>query len=101
MVIGLKHGAITAQDKAAKEHTHQVVRDFNGRFKARNQSLVCKELLDCDISTAAGFEEAKQKGLLTSLCPKFVTRPQRHPEPRPPAEIPSPPTTPKNHRYKG
>ena len=72
MVIGLKHGAITGQDKAAKEHTYQVVRDFNDRFKARNQSLTCKELLKCDISTPVGFDEAKQKGLLTTICPKMV-----------------------------
>jgi len=72
MVIGLKHGAVTAQDRAAKEHTYQVVRDFNDRFKARNKSLICKELLNCDISTPEGFEEAKQKGLLTTVCPKMV-----------------------------
>ena len=72
MVIGMKHGATTAQDKAAKEHTYLVIREFNERFKARNQSLICKDLLNCDISTPAGFEEAKQKGLLTTICPKMV-----------------------------
>jgi C_GCAxxG_C_C family probable redox protein len=72
MVIGLKHGAITGQDKAAKEHTYQVVRDFNDKFKALNQSLTCKELLKCDISTPEGLDEAKQKGLLTTTCPKMV-----------------------------
>ena len=30
------------------------------------------ESLGCDISTPAGFEEAKQKGLLTTVCPKMV-----------------------------
>ena len=72
MVIGLKNGATTAQNKAAKEQTYQMVREFNDRFKARNHSLVCKELLKCDISLPAGFEEAKHKGLLNTTCPKLV-----------------------------
>ena len=72
MVIGLKHGATSGQDRTAKEHAYQVVREFNDRFKDRNPSLICKELLKCDISTPAGLQEAKQNGLLTTTCPKLV-----------------------------
>jgi len=72
MVIGLKYGATTGQDRAAKDLTYQKVRDFNDRFKARNRSLICKELLKCDISTPSGFLEAKQEGLMTTMCPKLV-----------------------------
>jgi len=72
MVIGLKNGAITGQDKAAKELTYQKVREFNEKFTAINKSVICRKLLKCDISTPAGFDEAKQKGLLTSTCPKLV-----------------------------
>ena len=72
LVIGLKFRGTTADDKATKENTDQVMRTFNDRFKARNQSLICRELLKCDISTPAGFEEAKQKGLLTTKCTKMV-----------------------------
>lgn len=72
MVLGLKYGAVDGQDKASKENTYQSVREFNVRFKARNQSLICKELLNCDISTVAGLEEAKQKNLLATTCPKLV-----------------------------
>ena len=72
MVVGLKYGATTGQDKAAKELTYQKIREFNERFTAINKSVSCRKLLNCDISTPEGFEEAKQKGLMTTLCPKFV-----------------------------
>jgi C_GCAxxG_C_C family probable redox protein len=72
MVIGLKYGVTSVRDKAAKERAYEVVRDFNARFRARNPSLVCKELLRCDISTAEGLEVAKQKGVFTTVCPKLV-----------------------------
>ena len=42
------------------------------KFKTRNNSIVCKELLGCDISTAEGTKEFKDKRLIATLCPKFV-----------------------------
>lgn len=72
MVIGLKYGATSAQDRLAKEKTYQLVRLFNERFTARNPSVICKELLGCDISTPAGLDAAKERDLFSTLCPKLV-----------------------------
>ena len=72
LAIGLKHGSVTGGDREAKEKTYQLVREFTTRFKSRNGSTVCRELLGCDISTQEGFEDAKRKGLLTTVCPKAV-----------------------------
>ncbi|MDD5434963.1 MAG: C-GCAxxG-C-C family protein [Nitrospira sp.] len=72
MIIGLKYGNTTAQDREAKEKTYELVKEFAKRFKARNSSIVCKDLLGCDISTENGFQEAKQKGLISTICPKLV-----------------------------
>lgn len=72
MVIGLKYGATTGQDRTAKELTYQKVREFNDQFEGRNKTVTCRKLLKCDISTPEGFEEAKQKGLFTTICPKMV-----------------------------
>jgi hypothetical protein len=35
-------------------------------------SWFCRELLGCDLTTAEGMETAKQKGLFTERCPRFV-----------------------------
>ena len=72
MVIGLKHGRAEIADVQAKEKTYKLVREFVEKFKLRNGSIVCKELLGFDISTQEGMREAKQKNIHATLCPKFV-----------------------------
>jgi len=72
MVIGLKYGRTSADDKEAKEKTTQLVQKFIKKFTERNKSISCKELLGCDISTDEGYEYAKKNNLINTLCPKFV-----------------------------
>jgi len=72
MVIGLKYGKTKVEDEQTKEKTYSLVREFVDRFKFRNGSIVCRELLGCDISTPEGRDLAKEKNLFTTLCPKFV-----------------------------
>ena len=72
MVIGLKHGNARVEDKQAKEKTYSLVKEFVDRFKSRNGSIVCRELLGYDISTLEGMKLVKEKKLTTTLCPKFV-----------------------------
>ena len=72
MAIGLKYGATNADDKESKEKAYALVREFIDRFEAQHGSIVCKELLDWDISTPAGHEVAKYKKLFSTLCPIYV-----------------------------
>ena len=72
IVIGLRHGRTRAEDKETKEKNYAMVRDFARCFRSRNGSLLCRELLGCDLTTAEGMEEAKRKGLFTERCPRFV-----------------------------
>ena len=72
MVIGLKYGPGSAEEKDTKEHTYQLVREFSEKFSSRNDSIVCRELLGCDISTPEGIRIAHEKGLFYSICPKMV-----------------------------
>jgi len=72
MVLGLKYGNVDIHDKEAKERIYGLVRKFSRRFENRNSSIVCRELLGCDISKSEGVTKAKEKGFLTSICPKMV-----------------------------
>ena len=72
MVLGLKFGNSTAKEKECKLKTYEKISEFTKRFKARNDSVICKELLGCDISTPEGSKEAQNKGLFTTICPKAV-----------------------------
>jgi len=72
MVLGLKYGNADIHDKEAKERIYGLVREFACRFENRNSSIVCRELLGCDISKPEGAATAKENGLFASVCPKLV-----------------------------
>ena len=72
MVLGLKYGNSTAEDKEAKAKTYEKIVEYTDRFKARNDSVKCSQLLGCDISTPEGMEKAKENRLFVSVCPKLV-----------------------------
>ena len=72
MVIGLKYGAIGAEDKETKEKAYDLVREFADRFKSRHGSIICQELLGCDISKPEGEKVAREQKLFETICPKLV-----------------------------
>ena len=72
MVVGLKRSATDGGDAKAKQESCKLAQEFMNRFKARHGSLLCRDLLGCDISTPEGFAKAHDGGLTKTLCPKFV-----------------------------
>ncbi|MHA2326371.1 MAG: C-GCAxxG-C-C family protein, partial [Promethearchaeota archaeon] len=63
MVIGLKHGRSEIKDLESKEKTYRLAREFIKRFSNRNGSIVCKDLLNCDINTTEGRKYALKNNL--------------------------------------
>jgi C_GCAxxG_C_C family probable redox protein len=72
MVLGLEHGQTDAKDRRPKEKTYELVRQFVEKFESRNGSVMCKELLSCDISTSEGMKVARERDLFVSFCPRMV-----------------------------
>lgn len=72
MVLGLKYGRISIQDAKSHENITRLVRGFVDKFKSVNGSIVCRELLGCDLSTLDGQKTFVEKKLRDSLCTKFV-----------------------------
>lgn len=72
MVIGLKHGRIAVEDDKSKERTYNLVREFVKRFKSRNSSIICNELVGSDISTPEGMKKAEETKIFDTLCPRLV-----------------------------
>ena len=72
ILIGLKYGSAESKDRQAKENTYKAVRELAQRFKACHDSLVCRELLGCDISTPEGFQHAKEQKLAATVCATLV-----------------------------
>jgi C_GCAxxG_C_C family probable redox protein len=72
MVIGLKHGRIAVEDTRAHETTYDLMGEFVRRFRSRNGSIVCRELLGCDIGSPEGLQSARQQNLFVTVCPGYV-----------------------------
>lgn len=72
MVIGLKYAKTNATDEQAKEKTHELVREFVTLFKAKNGSILCRELLGHDISTPEGMKIIIRENLFDTVCPDLV-----------------------------
>jgi C_GCAxxG_C_C family probable redox protein len=72
MVLGLKYAGPNCDKRDGRDEVYAAMRGFVTRFGKRNRTVICKELLGCDISTAAGAQKATEEGLFTTVCPKLV-----------------------------
>ncbi len=72
MVIGLLYGKTRPEDEAAKDKTYQEARRFVDEFIAQNGSILCRDLLGCDLSTPDGSQKARELNLFKTLCPVYV-----------------------------
>ena len=65
MALGLKYG-----DEKSK--SNEVCEAFLDEFKRVNGSFICRDLLECDISTEEGVAFAREHNLFKEICPKMV-----------------------------
>jgi C_GCAxxG_C_C family probable redox protein len=72
MLIGLKYAAADCDQRDRRESVYAAIRQFTDQFRQRDHSVVCKELIGCDISTPQGAREALQKGVYRNICPDLV-----------------------------
>lgn len=72
MVLGLKYGNSKVGEMKKKEKTYQIVKEFVEKFKSRNGTIMCKDLLNCDISTFEGRNKAIEEKLFIEICPNLV-----------------------------
>jgi len=72
MVIGLRHAKVSKSGFLSRDRTERETLEFVERFKARNGTVSCKELLGCDLGTPEGRAAAKRDRSFKTRCPKFV-----------------------------
>jgi C_GCAxxG_C_C family probable redox protein len=75
MVIGLKYG----KDKTdgtrygtQTETTYHMVAELADKFKQKNGSIYCRELIGYDLMDPAQREEVVEKGLFTTICRRCI-----------------------------
>ncbi len=72
MVIGLKHTKVKGIDYFSKEETYDFAAEFITRFRERNRTIVCRELLGCDVTTTEGLRKARKEKKFKKQCPEYV-----------------------------
>lgn len=72
MVVGLRHAKVSKAGFLSRDQTERETLEFLERFKARNGTVVCKELIGCDLGTPAGRATARRDRSFKTRCPKFV-----------------------------
>ena len=69
LVISLKYGKCSLEDKAAKEKTFELIQEFDKRFIEKNRSANCRKLIDVNLQTG-DMEYAKRQ--VKEICPALV-----------------------------
>lgn len=72
MVLGLHHWTAANPSAEAKAEMYRRGQEFLARFKQQHGSLLCRDLLCCDLSTPEGNALAKERDFHHTLCPRFV-----------------------------
>jgi len=74
MVLGLRYGMDQKADKDARDRTYQLINEFSNRFKQEFGSLMCKELLDCDLNTPEGNLYYEENNFFETKCFQYVRK---------------------------
>ena len=72
MVLGLRHATEECRIVKGREPVYAAIGEFRAHFEARNRTVVCRELLGCDVSTPEGAQAARERNLYKTVCPKMV-----------------------------
>jgi C_GCAxxG_C_C family probable redox protein len=69
LALGLARGA---QAPAGKEEIYRLSQEFMRLFEEKHSTILCRGLIDCDLSTPAGYQAATDKRVFITICPVLV-----------------------------
>ena len=72
LVLGLKYGHYDADDNEQKSRAYEIAVDYTKRFKEKNGSIVCRDLLGYDLTVPEDKVLIKEKNLFKTVCPEMV-----------------------------
>lgn len=72
MALGCKYGQTLPGDTAAKELASKKAVEFIELFKAKNGSILCKELLGYNLSLPEEMIILKEQNLFATICPRVI-----------------------------
>jgi len=72
MVLGLRHGDSSMAQPGPRSVFYAKVQDFSARFMQKHGSIVCRELIHCDLSTPEGQKAFSDQGMHQGVCTQLV-----------------------------
>jgi len=70
MVIGLYSSKTHQDNLSRKNHSYQLIQQFDQQFKSIHHTTQCSELLGCDLRTEEGHAYAVENKLFQQICEK-------------------------------
>lgn len=72
MAIGMKYPRTDPDSLEVRQENIKKTQEFMARFKERNGSIECRELLGLDLSAPEQAAQARERELFKTTCPKMV-----------------------------
>ncbi|MBA3010227.1 MAG: C_GCAxxG_C_C family protein [Desulfobacula sp.] len=69
LVLGMRHGRGSKDDRSAQERTYAKTRELMDRFSEKHGTVICRKLLNgCELTTKEGQKYFMDNDLLNKLC---------------------------------
>lgn len=72
MIISAKFGAQKAEDLQYKDRIYALASELMERFKEKNGSFFCRELIGYDMKDPVQLQKAREAGVFTTQCLDYV-----------------------------
>ena len=72
MVLGLINTIDPQNPRGSMDIVFSRMQELNRQFKALHGSIMCFDLICYDMGNPQEVEKAREKGIFTNLCPKYV-----------------------------
>jgi len=69
LLISLKYGANDREDRDSKKRAYELTEKFIEEFRARNKSIICRDLLGFNIKSD-NYPEKEE--IISKRCPEFI-----------------------------
>ena len=72
MVFSIYNGKKYAENSVKKIMSYSMIQDFNSKFLDIHGTSICRELLNCDLTTKEGLEFMHKHDLSKNVCEKCI-----------------------------
>jgi C_GCAxxG_C_C family probable redox protein len=72
MILGAKYGKVLNGKETYRDRIYGLTQELLEQFRKKQGSVLCKELLNFDLSKPEELLRAREAGVFTTKCPEFV-----------------------------